>query len=147
MEILALRLHITEEDVNALVARHLPDDQPLQDVRARLTPEGVRISGRYPTSFFAVRFEALWQLAVHEGRLMARLAGLDVGGMPVGMVRGILMDMIADAAAREDGIDVQGEVILINPDQLLTRGGLVGRTNLSAVQYGEGFVLIEAGMP
>ncbi len=147
MELLALKLLVTEDDVNALIARHLPADQPVRDVAVRLTPEGARVAGRYPTAFFNVRFETTWDVSVREGRVAARLADLNVAGVPAGMVRGILMDMLGTTAAREDGVSVEGETILVDPDRFLARAGLSGRANLTALRCGEGVVVLEGGTP
>ena len=40
MEIQALRLIITEDDLNALVQEHLPADSPVENLHIRLAPEG-----------------------------------------------------------------------------------------------------------
>ena len=39
MEILSLKLSLSEEDVNNLIAKHLGDDQSVRDVTVRLLPE------------------------------------------------------------------------------------------------------------
>jgi hypothetical protein len=147
MEILSLKLSLTEEDVNGLVAKHLGDKQPVRDLKVSLTPEGAHVAGSYPVAFFNVRFDTLWALSVQGREVAARLADLKVAGAPAGMVRGTLLEMIAANVAEEDGVRVEGETIFVDPDMVLGRLGMVGRTNLTAVRCEAGRVVIEGGAP
>jgi hypothetical protein len=147
MEIRALNLLLTEADANALVARHLPADTPVREVRVRLTPEGFRVSGIYPTSLLAVRFDTLWELSVRDGRLAAYLADLNVVGLPARLLRGTLMSALGEAAAKEDALRVEGETVLLDPERLLAKNGLSAKTNLTAVRCGEGSLVLECAAP
>jgi hypothetical protein len=147
MEILSLKLALSEEDVNNLVARHGGNDPPVRDLKVRLLPEGVRVSGAYPVTFFNVNFDTLWALSVEGREVAARLADLKVAGAPAGLVRGMLLEMISGNIAREEGARVEGESVLVDPDVLLTRVGLTGRMNLRAVRCEAGRVVVEAGPP
>jgi hypothetical protein len=144
MDILALKLVMTEADVNGLVAAHLPANQPVRDLRVTLTPEGIRLSASYPVTFFTVSFHTLWTIAVSEGRVIARLAGLQVAGAPAGMVRGMLMEAVADNLKGEDGFHVEGEAIFVDPDRILGRFGLSARTNLTAVHCEAGCLTLSS---
>jgi len=145
MEILSLKVALAEEDVNNLVTKHLGGDQPVRDLKVRLTPEGARVSGTYPVTFFNVRFDTLWTLAVSGREVAARLADLQVAGAPAGMVRGTLMEVLAANLDREEGLRVDGETVLVDLDVLLSRLGLVSRTNLTAVRCEAGRVIVEGG--
>ena len=81
MHIQTLKLLVTEQDLNDLVARHLPDDQPLENLTIRLGPEGVTVAGEYPL-FVRVAFETLWELGTQGGKAVARLASLKAMGLP-----------------------------------------------------------------
>jgi hypothetical protein len=147
MEILALKLAVTEEDVNNLVAKHLGADQPVRDLKVRLTPEGARVSGAYPVAFFNVRFDTLWALSVRGREVAAHLAELHVAGAPAGIVRGTLMEMLAANIDKEEGVRVEDETVLVDPDVLLGRLGPAVRTNLTAVRCEAGRVVVEGGTP
>jgi hypothetical protein len=145
MEILSLKLSLTEEDVNNFVAGQLGNDPSVRDLRVRLTPEGVRVEGTYTLAFFNVRFDTLWALSVRGGALAAHLADVKVAGAPAGMVRGTLLEMLAANIEREEGLRVEGETVLADPDALLARLGLAARTNLRAVRCEAGRVFVEGG--
>jgi hypothetical protein len=148
MEILSLKLSLSEADLNNLVARHLGSDQPVRDLQVRLRPEGVGISGAYRVAFFNVRFETLWALSVQGREVAAQLTDLRVAGAPAGLVRESLLEMIGANIAREEGARVEGESILVDPDLMLGRLGLTGgRANLTAVRCEEGRVVVEGGAP
>jgi hypothetical protein len=147
MEILALKLAVTEEDVNNLVAKHLGADQPVRDLKVSLTPQGARVSGAYPVAFFNVRFDTLWALSVRGREVAAHLAELHVAGAPAGIVRGTLMEMLAANIDKEEGVRVEDETVLVDPDVLLGRLGPAVRTNLTAVRCEAGRVVVEGGTP
>jgi hypothetical protein len=147
MEIVSLKLWLSEEDLNKLIAKHTPPDQPIRDLQVKLHPEGVRVTGAYPVTFFNVRFDTLWALSVQAGRLVAHLAELKVAGAPAGLVRGMLMEMLGAQLEEEEGVRVEGENIVVDPDALIGRLGLTGRTNLTAVRCEAGRIVIEAGTP
>jgi hypothetical protein len=145
MEILALKLALTEADLNNLLAQHLGADPPVRDLKVSLTPEGARVSGAYPVAFFNVRFDALWALSVRGREVAARLADLRVAGAPAAMVRGTLMEMLAANLEREQGMRVEEETVLVDPDVMLNRLGLTGHTNLTAVRCEAGRLVVEGG--
>jgi hypothetical protein len=147
MEILSLTLALTDEDLNNLIAKHAGTDPPVRDLKVRLTPQGARVSGAYPVAFFNVRFETLWALSVRGRELAAHLAELKVAGAPAGMVRGTLLEMLGANLEEKEGTRVEGETVLVDPDMMLRRVGLVGKTNLKAIRCEDGRVIMEAGAP
>jgi hypothetical protein len=142
VEIQALKLLLTEQDLNQLVARALTDVQPVRDVQVRLTPEGIGVSGIYPTALLKVHFDTLWQPFVRDGKAAARLTDLKVVGFGGGLLRKVLLGILADAAKLEDALKVEDDTVLFDLDRALARQGLTGRTNLSAVQCQEGALLL-----
>src|ERR671932_113917 len=104
MEILGLKLFVTEAEVNDLAKKHLPDDGAVEDLRIRLTPEGVLVSGEYPALRFKVPFETLWELSVAGPEVRARLAAIKVAGIPAGILKGALLKMARDAVGQEPGL-------------------------------------------
>jgi hypothetical protein len=147
MEILSLKAWVSEDDINGAIARNLGGDESVRDLRVRVLPEGVRVSGAYRVAFFNVRFDTLWALSLQGREVAARLADLNVAGAPAGLVRSALLEMLAANVGRGEGVRVEGDSTLIDPDALLGRFGVAARTNLRAVNCETGRIVIEAGAP
>jgi hypothetical protein len=146
MEIQLLKLLITEQDINTLVARALASEPQVRDVKVSLGPEGVHVGGVYPTAFMSVRFQTLWEVSVEAGKVAARLADLKVVGLPVTMLRPAIMSALSEAVAKEDAVQVKGEHLLFDPNRLFTKNGLTGSTNLRTIRSEAGQLIIEAGV-
>jgi hypothetical protein len=146
MEIHLLKLLVTENDINTLVAKALANEPQVRDVKVTLTSDGVNVSGVYPTAFMSVRFQTLWAVSVEEGKVAARLADLKVVGLPVTMLRPAIMAALADAVAKEEAIEIKGDHLLFDPNHALAKHGLTGKTNLTAVRSEPGQLVIEAGL-
>ncbi len=145
MEIQSLKLFVPEDAVNRLIAEHLPKDVPVKKLNVRLTPEGVRVQGEYPTVFMSVGFETLWSLAVAGGQLETRLADIKVSGFPATMLRGVIFKVLKESSPREPGLAVDGEAVRIDPERLLAAKGLPLKINLRGIQCREGSLIVEAG--
>jgi hypothetical protein len=145
MEILALKLFVPEDAVNRLVAEHTPKDVPVQHLNVRLTPEGVRVQGEYPTVFMKVAFESLWSLAIADGKLEVHLTDVKVSGFPATMLRGLIFKMLKESTEREPGLSVDGEALRIDLDRFLAAKGLPLKVNLRGVLCSLGSLVVEAG--
>jgi hypothetical protein len=144
MEIQALRLLVTEKALNELVARHLPDDQPVEELRFRLTPEGLHVSGEYPL-FLRISFETHWELGVRDGNVTARLKRFKALGLPAPVFKSVLLKVLRETAGKESWLRFDGEdTILVLVDRLLAEKGIPLRTNLSAIRCQEGSLVLEA---
>jgi hypothetical protein len=143
MEIQALRLLITEQDLNELIAKHLADDLPLENLELRLAPEGLSISGEYPL-WVRVAFDTLWALEVQEGKLLAHLASLKAMGLPATVFKGTVLKAIEDAVQAQDWMAFENDCIIVDLDRLLAGQGIPLKTNLSAVQSQHGSLVILA---
>jgi hypothetical protein len=146
MEIQALRLLVTEKDLNDLLAQHLPDDQPLENLSVRVAPEGVTVSGEYPL-FVRVAFETLWEPGTQAGKVTARLTGLKAMGLPATVFKGTVLKAIEEAVHQEDWLAFDGDTIVVDVDRLLAREGIPAKTNLSAVRCQVGLLVIESAAP
>jgi hypothetical protein len=144
MEIQALKLIITEQDVNALVQKHLPPDQPVENLQIRLTSEGAYVEGVYPL-FINVPFETLWELGVHEGKVSARLTKLRAMGVPGNVFKSAVVKLIADAAESEEWLQFEKDTILVDVDRLLLKEGVIMQINLRRLVCQDGQVVVEAG--
>jgi hypothetical protein len=143
MEIQALRLLITEQDLNEVAARKLPLDEEVRKVRIRLGPEGMYVSGVY-RMLVNVAFETLWALQITDGKLTARLADFKALGIPVMLFKSMVMTAVKDAITRNDAIQVDEDVVFVDVDRLLAREGMSVRTNLTRVHLGSGSLVLEA---
>ena len=144
MEILALRATISESSLNELAGRRLPKELPVEGLRFQVTAEGLLVRGAYPL-FVTVNFETLWQLSVHEGKLLARLAHLRTLGMPMGSLKGLVMNVLATTAQKEEWLGVESDTVAVDVERLLAREGLPARLNLLSVRCEPGAIHIEAG--
>src|SRR5580704_11473400 len=101
MEIHALKLVVTEEGINTLLAEYLPDDFTVEDLSVRIKPEGLHILGVYPTVFVKVPFETHWEMKIVDGKVHARLMSLQVSGVPGSMFRKLVLEMIQETLEGE----------------------------------------------
>jgi hypothetical protein len=144
MEIQALTLRVSEKSLNDLAARHLPEDQPVEELRFRLTPEGLHITGEYPL-FLKVAFETRWELGVRAGRVTARLASLKALGLPVAIFKSVLLKLVHEAAGHEDCLQLEDETFIFDVDRWLAAEGIPLRTNLMAIRCQEQSLIVLAG--
>jgi hypothetical protein len=143
VEIQALTLVVTEQDLNDAAARHLPDDPEVRKVRLRVAPEGVYVSGVYQM-VFGVPFETLWEPAASGGRVTARLAGFKALGIPVAMLKSLILNALRDTVAGVGAVQVDEDGVRVDVERLLADEGLSLRTNLKAVRCLEGRLIVEA---
>src|SRR5262249_1604628 len=132
MEIQALRMSITEQDLNEIVRRYLPPEQPLEDVQLRLSPEGIQIAGGYPF-FISVKFETTWELGVVDGRAAARLAGFKAMGVPGNIFKSAIMKVIEDAAKKENWVRIEGDQVLVDLEAGCAKYAFAARLRLKSI--------------
>ena len=157
MEIEALKMSITDQDINHILAKVLAHHRlELRDLRVRLADEGLFLSGTYEMQIVTMPFETQWQLAVVQGKLSARLADLrtlgGLAGKALGAVRSLskgalphlLLQTLADTLQPEEAFQVEGDTILCDLDRLLASNGLTASTHLKAIHCTTGKLTIEA---
>jgi hypothetical protein len=144
MEIHSLRASITEKDLNDLAAKHLPDDQPIEDVEIRVTSEGVCVRGMYPL-FVNVRFETHWRLGIGDKKVTATLTAFKAMGIPGNVFKSAILKFIVDAAKGEPWIKVDQDTIFLDIEAVLLKNGLNARLNLRKVTCQDGVILLESG--
>jgi len=134
MEIQALTLTLTEQDLNDLAAHHLPEDMPVEELRIRLSPDGLHLSGEYPL-FLRVSFETRWELGVRDGLVTARLAHFKTLGLPVPILKGMLLGILREALAKKEWFQLDNDDgVVLNVDRWLQEEGVTLRTNLTGIQ-------------
>jgi hypothetical protein len=145
MEIQRLKLVLTEADLNGMVARLAPPEDAVENLRLRLSPEGVLVQGDYATPLGKVSFETLWAPGVEEGVALARLASIKVAGWPAGVFRGLLLKMVREHVGAEPGVSVDDETVRVNVQQALLARGVSLHIRLTSVHCEDGQLVIEAG--
>lgn len=145
MEIQALRLLMTEQDLNHLIRRYLPADTSVEDLSVRLSAEGVHVTGSYPF-FFRVKFETVWQVGVQDGQASARLATFRAMGVPGNIFKSAILKMVEDAAKKEPWVRVAGDQVLIDAEQGCVKYAVTARLRLRALTIRAGHLLLEAGV-
>jgi hypothetical protein len=145
MQIHSLKLSLTEEEINSLVAEFPSRDSAVENVRVRLTSEGIVVLGEYPTMLMKMAFETLWQVKAAGNIVEVRLASIKVSGLPAAMLRGVLMKTIRDMVAHEPGIRVDNETIHIDLSRHTSIQRLRLRINLTGVRCTPEGLVVEAG--
>jgi hypothetical protein len=146
MEIQTLRLLVNEKDLNELLAEHMPDDQPLENLTIRVASNGVTVSGEYPL-FVRVAFETLWEPGIQAGKVTARLAGLKAMGLPATVFKGTVFKAIEEAVQKEPWLAFDADTIVVDVDALLAGEGIPVKTNLTTVRCQAGLLVIESAAP
>jgi hypothetical protein len=146
MEVQKLQLLVTEESANRLLTAHFPPHSEVENLLVRLTPEGVVVSGKYPTMLLRVSFEAVWTVTVAAGgEVEARLASLRVAGLPAGKLKSVLFGMVRDELKGKAGVRVEEDVVRVSLNELLRAEGLPLRVTLTAIECAAGQIIVRAG--
>lgn len=146
MEIHSLRLVITDSDLVPLAARLAKEAEGVENLVAKFTPEGVVVTGQYPTPFgFTVGFETLWELSAAGPEIHARLAQLNMAGVPAGWLRGALLKMVRDTVEDVPGVSIVDERVVIRIAETTKEMGMVIDVTFTAVRMEQGRCTIEAG--
>jgi hypothetical protein len=139
-----MNLFVADAEINLLLPRFVPPDLPVEDLRLRITPDGVVIHGVYPALGFRVSFEMLWELTVLPGEVEAHLRDLSVAGFGAGKLRGLLLKMVRDAVGNVPGVRVEDDRVSVNPAELLRAHGAPVSVEIVAVRCMNAVVEIEA---
>jgi hypothetical protein len=144
MELHALRLSLTEHDLNELLRKHLPPDTEVQELRVRLSEQGIHITGIYPF-FIAVRFETLWELGVEQAQVSLRLASLKAMGVPGNIFKSAVMKIFEDLGRTEHWIRVAGDRVFADLEQAMIKHAVPARLHLKTISVQPGFIMLEGG--
>src|SRR5215210_7957719 len=108
MELHALKLSLTEQDLNDLLRKYLPKDPDIDDLRIKFSAEGIHVTGIYPF-FFPVRFETIWEVGVKTGHATARLASFKAMGVPGNIFKSAVVKIVETLARQENWIRIVGD--------------------------------------
>jgi hypothetical protein len=145
MHIHALKMSVTEQELNELVTALPAGKNAVQNLHVRLTSEGILVLGEYPTMLMKMAFETLWEVKGVGSIVEARLAAVKVAGLPAAMLRAVLLKTLRDLLAREPGVRVVEESIHVDLNKHTAIQKLHLNIHLTAVQCSHGKLMIEAG--
>lgn len=144
MLIQSLTLLVTDADLKSLLDKNPPPGPAVADLAARFTPDGVVVTGRYPTPFMAVPFEILWHVTPEGPRVRAKLANVRVLGLPAGVLTGAMMKAIRDAMAGKAGVAVESDAVVVHAGEAAKPYGLDLDVRFTAVRLSVGAAAVEA---
>jgi hypothetical protein len=144
MHIQSLRLRVTDAHVHAMLAEFRPDGGPVEDLRVRLTAEGVVVEGAYRVLMMKLAFETVWAVTAAGPALVVQLANVNVFGLPAGVLRRALLGKIRDATASQPAIRVADNCLRVNLEELAQSRGAPLQINLTRVASGDGWLTVEA---
>ena len=145
MHIHALKLSVTEQELNDLVTDLSSGKNPVHNLRVRLTSEGIVVLGEYPTMLMKMAFETLWEVKGIGSIVEARLASVKVSGLPASMLRAVLLKTLRDLLALEPGVRVVEESIHVDLSKHTAIQKLRLNIHLTEVRCDTGNLVIEAG--
>jgi hypothetical protein len=145
MEIQALKLVVTEPELNQMLVHAPLAGAPVRDLAVRLLAEGVQVKGKYQ-AWVSMAFETMWRVEVQKGAILAHLADVKVVGVPAAMIKGMLTDSICAALDAEDAVTADGDLLRIDLDRMLAQRGFPARTNLTGVSCEVGRLIIESAL-
>jgi hypothetical protein len=144
MELYALRLSFSEQDLNELLRKYIPKDTEVEDLRLKLADHAVHITGIYPF-FIPVRFETIWELGVEAGHASARLTSFKAMGVPGNIFKSAVVKIVEDIAKHEHWIRIVGDRFLADIELACAKYAVAAHLHLKSIQVRTGMVLVEAG--
>jgi hypothetical protein len=147
MQIQALTLSVTEQELNELVASLPLGKNNIQNLRIQLTSDGIVVLGEYPALLMKMAFETLWEVKGVGSIVEARLASAKIAGLPIAMLRSVLLKTLRDFLAQEPSVRVVDDAIQVDLSKHAAIQKLRLGIHLTAVQCRPGNLVIEAGPP
>ncbi|MGH7796288.1 MAG: hypothetical protein ACREQ2_15565 [Candidatus Binatia bacterium] len=139
MEIESLRFIATEDDLNELFARLVAPPPKVRDLRLRVIPDRLAVTGAYQT-IFPIPFESLWELSVCAGKIAARLSDIKAGGVGTNFMKGYVLSAIG---LKTNVFELRDETFSLDLDRFLLEMGVPLRTNLVSVRCERERLVIE----
>jgi hypothetical protein len=148
MDIQALKVFISEQELQDLAHQNQPPDTPVKNITVRVKPDGVRVAGEFPTMMMNMSFESVWKPDVADGKITVRLTHLTAAGFPATMLRPLVLGALKDAI-KESFVQVVDDAVVVDVHQAVREQKLPVDVTflLKSVQCAEGGVTAEAGPP
>ena len=144
MELHALRLSLTEQDLNDLLRKYLPKNADIEDLRVRFADRYIHVTGIYPF-FFPVRFETIWEVGVENGHASARLASFKAMGVPGNIFKSAVVKIVEDIAKQETWIRIVGDRFLADLELGCSKYAVLAHLHLKSIVVRPGSLMLEAG--
>lgn len=144
MELHALKLSLTEQDLNDLLRKYLPKDVEIDDLRIKCSERGIHVSGVYPF-FIPVRFDTIWEIGVEAGHATARLASIKAMGVPGNIFKSAVVKIVENIAKKENWIRIVGDRFLADVELGCSKYAVLARLHLKSIVVKPGSLLLEAG--
>jgi hypothetical protein len=144
MELHALRLSLTEQDLNDLLRKYMPKNVDVEDLRVRFADNCVHVTGIYPF-FFPVRFETIWEIGVDGGHASARLASFKAMGVPGNIFKSAVVKIVEDIAKQESWIRIAGDRFLADLELGCSKYAVLAHLHLKSITVQSGQLMLEAG--
>jgi len=148
MDIQALKVFISERELQDLAVQNQPAEAPVKNITVRVTPDGVHVAGEFPTMMMNMSFDSLWKPDVRDGKLTVHLAHLTAAGFPATMLRPLVLGALKDAI-KEPFVQVVDEAVVVDLQEFVREQKLPVAVTfvLQAVRCVEGGVVAEVGPP
>jgi hypothetical protein len=148
MDIQALKVFISEQELQDLVHQNQPPDTPVKNITVRVTPDGVRVAGEFPTMMMNMSFESVWKPDVADGKVTVHLTHLTAAGFPATMLRPLVLGALKDAI-KEPFVQVVDEAVVVDLHELVREQKLPLPVTflLKSVHCIDGGVVAEAESP
>ena len=144
MELHALKISLTEQDLNDLLRKYLPKDLEIDDLRVKLSEQGIHVAGIYPF-FIPVHFETIWEVGVEAGHASARLASFKAMGVPGNIFKSAVVKIVEDVAKHESWIRIVGDRFLADLELGCSKYAVLAHLHLKSIVVTPGSVMLEAG--
>ncbi len=144
MELHALKLSLTEQDLNDILRKYLPHNLDIDELRVKFSDQGIHVSGIYPF-FFPVRFETIWEVGVDHGHATARLESFKAMGVPGNIFKSAVVKIVEDIAKQENWIRIVGDRFLADVELGCSKYAVLAHLHLKAITVKPGTMMLEAG--
>ncbi|MSU78676.1 MAG: hypothetical protein EXS16_11355 [Gemmataceae bacterium] len=144
MELHALRLSLTEHDLNELLRKYVSKNIDVEDLRVKLADHAVHITGIYPL-FFPVKFETIWELGVEDGHATAKLTSFKAMGVPGNIFKSAVVKIVEDLARQESWIRIVGDRFMADVELGCSKYAVLAHLHLKSISIKPGTMFVEAG--
>jgi hypothetical protein len=144
MEIRALSLRVTEDELNDWIGRLLEGSDKVERLRVRVGTEGLVADGQAEFMGYDVPFDATIELQADGGFVVLRLARFEAAGFFPLPGWFILKKL---EKHQSEWLRVDSDCVFLNVEALLETRGISLATNLSGVRCEPGALSLDAQAP